>query len=306
VNLEPGQEYLWHGVTWATGAPTLLLADTNGGVLDQMAVMGLELGLKTTGPTRFCTGRYGFVDTFHVEALPCPGQAEASSGQCASCLEQDEFRFAHQFHTGGRAPQALTAYMAQPHWLYIATFGHAATKVGTAAEARRKSRLDEQGPRYATYLTQSPDGRAVRRLEDALTRELGLAQTVHRTAKVAALAEPDPGRAHAEHERVVASATTALAALGVTASRQEWSPPPEGLALRSPDQRRGRAVYPHDLRAGEHGFRIESCSGTQVLARVSADAEDVRYVVDLNTLKGRRVVFGDYTSPATTFQESLF
>jgi hypothetical protein len=45
--------------------------------------------------------------------------------------------------------------MSQPHWLYIATFTHAASKVGTVAAPRRKSRLDEQGPLYATYLKPS-------------------------------------------------------------------------------------------------------------------------------------------------------
>jgi hypothetical protein len=32
----------------------------------------------------------------------------------------------------------------------------------------------------------------------------------------------------------------------------------------------------------------------------------MRYVLDLNTLKGHRVVLGDYTSPETTLQAALF
>lgn len=196
--------------------------------------------------------------------------------------------------------------MSQPHWLYIATFAHAASKVGTAAAPRRKSRLDEQGALHATYLTQTPDGRAVRHLEDTLSRELGLAQRVRGAAKLAALADPDPGRVHAAHERVVYSATTVLAGLGATVSRQDWAPPDEGLALRSPQHQGERAVYPHDLREGEHGFHIESCSGSQVLARLPTHDQDMRYVLDLNTLKGRRIVLGEYTSPETTLQTALF
>ncbi|MGH3628647.1 MAG: DUF2797 domain-containing protein [Sciscionella sp.] len=309
MDIEGGREYLWHGVTWATGVPTLLLADTATGELGQVEVMGLEFGLKVTSPARFCTGGYGFVGTFQVEPVPCPWQAEVGSGgQCASCLEQDEFRFAHQFHKGGHAPPALTAYMAQPHWLYIATFAHAASKVGTAAAPRSKSRLDEQGAMHATYLAEVPDGCVVRDLEDALSRELGLAQTVRGAAKLAALADPhpDPGRVHTVHKQVVDSAVTVLATLGADIARREWTPPPEGFTLRSPQQQGERAIYPHDLRDGEHGLRIEACSGTQILAALPADFDDVRYVLDVNTLRGRRITFGDYTSPETTLQGSLF
>ena len=32
----------------------------------------------------------------------------------------------------------------------------------------------------------------------------------------------------------------------------------------------------------------------------------VRYVLDLNSLKGHRIVIGDYTSPQTAHQGSLF
>ena len=307
MDLRTGTEYLWHGVTWAAGQPTLLLANTATGLLDQIEVMGRELGLKVTSPARFCTGRYGFVDTFHVQPVPCPWWAEAGNGgQCSQCLEQDEFRFAHRFHKGGHAPSALVAYMSQPHWLYVATFAHGASKVGTAAAPRRKSRLDEQGAMYATYLAQAPDGRAVRYLEDAVSREIGVPQVVRGTAKLAALADPDSNRIQAAHERVVESAVAILTTLGVSASRAQWSPPAEGLALRSPQRHEERAVYPHDLREGEHGFHIESCAGAQVLARLSADAEAGRYILDLNALKGRRIVLGDFKSPETMLQAALF
>ncbi|MGQ0779202.1 MAG: hypothetical protein ACT4NY_33105 [Pseudonocardiales bacterium] len=307
MDLETGRQYVWHGVTWATGKPTLLLANTATGLLDQIEVMGLELGLKVSNPARFCTGRYGFADTFHVEPVPCPWQAEAGNGgQCPQCWEQDEFRSAHQFHKGGYVPPSLTAYMSQPHWLYIATFAHGASKVGTAAAPRRTSRLDEQGAMLASYLAEAPDGRAVRYLEDAVSREIGLSQTVRGAAKLAALTDPNPRRVQAAHERVVESAVAVLATMGISRSREEWSAPAEGMVLRSPPRQGERAIYPHDLREGKHGFYIESCAGTQILARISPDDEAVRYVLDLNALKGRRVVLGDFQSPETTLQAALF
>jgi hypothetical protein len=157
VDFAPGRPYLWHGVTWASGAPALLLADTTTGTMDAVDVMGLRIGVKAAGGGRFCTGRYGFTDTFRVEPLPCPQQAQAGpGGQCAACLGRDDFRFAHHAHRGGQAPAALSAYLDQPHLLYVATFAHAASKVGTAAAPRRVSRLDEQGPVHVTLASPRP------------------------------------------------------------------------------------------------------------------------------------------------------
>jgi hypothetical protein len=305
VNFAPGRPYLWHGVTWASGAPSLLLADTSTATLAAVDVMGLRIGVKAAGPGRFCTGRYGFAGTFRVEPLPCPQQAQAGSGgQCATCLERDEFRFAHHAHRGGPAPAALTAYLDQPHLLYVATFAHAASKVGTAAAPRRASRLDEQGPMHATYLVRARDGRAVRVLEDTLSRDIGLAQAIRGSAKLAGLADPDPRRTRAAHDAAVNRALAALTARGISPDPEEWTPPAPGAELRSPQQGE-RAIYPHDLRGGEHGFQVDSCSGSYALVRV-APGDDIRYVLDLNALKGRRVLVGGYSSPATALQGSLF
>lgn len=302
-----GTQYVWHGVTWATGKPTVLLADTTTGQLDHIEIAGRDIGLKVAGHVRYCTGRYAFAGTYQVEPVPCPRQAEAGSGgQCAACLAQDEFRFAHQFHQGGHAPAALAAYMSQPHWLYIATFSRTVSKIGTAAAPRKASRLNEQGPLCATYLAEVPDGRAVRHLEDELSRELGIAQTARGAAKLAALIRPDIDSVRQAHDRVVGSAVAALARRGIQPARQPWPPPAASLELLSPQRGGQRAAYPHDLRAGEHGFHTGSCLGTSALVRLTADAGPVRYVIDLNAVKGFRVVLGDFASPRTMTQTELF
>lgn len=305
MNFAPGRPYLWHGVTWTAGAPALLLADTSAGTLGAVDVMGLRIGVKAAGGGRFCTGRYAFAGTFRVEPLPCPQQAPAGpGGQCATCQERDDFRFAHHAHKGGYAPAALSAYLGQTHLLYIATFANAASKVGTAAAPRWVSRLDEQGPVHATYLVRAPDGRAVRALEDAVSRDAGLAQAVRGPAKLAALTDPDPRQTRAAHDDAVGRALAALTALGISPEHEEWTPPACGAELRSPRQGE-RLAYPHDLREGEHGFQVESCSGSHALVRL-APGDDVRYVLDLNALKGRRVLIGSYASPAKSLQASLF
>ncbi|UNZ21361.1 DUF2797 domain-containing protein [Streptomyces sp. 891-h] len=297
--------YVCHGLTWATGDPRLLLAPLPDGPLAYAEIMNQRLGYQVSGTGRWCTGRYRFTDTRRVQAVACPDRAPAEqSGQCARCASQDDFRFAHQFHQGGHAPEALTAYMAQPHWLYLATFADGTTKVGTAAEPRKRSRLDEQGVLVATYLTKSPDGRAVRFLEDALTQRLGLPQSVRAATKLQALAElHDLAPARSSHEKELARAAEALADMNVPTVLEPWTPPGEGDLLRTAGTE--RALYPHDPREGEHGFDILACAGSQVLAVLDGD-DDLRYLLDLGTLKGRRIALGSFTSPETAVQSALF
>lgn len=297
-------EYMCHGITWATGDPRLLLAPLPDGPLVYAEIMNQRLGFAV-GTGRWCTGRYQFADTVRVEALPCPDRAPTEqSDQCARCFRQDEFRFAHQFHQDGNVPQALRQYMDQPHWLYLATFADGATKVGTAAEPRKQSRLDEQGALIATYLAKSADGRAVRHLEDAISRSLQMPQTVRASTKLKALANlTDLSPASATHDHHVARAADALDSVDTSAILEKWTPPAEGERMRAAGG--VRMLYPHNLRDGEHGFAVVSCVGTQVLAVLDGD-DEVDYVLDLGTLKGRRITLGPFASPVAAFQNSLF
>lgn len=298
--------YVCHGITWANGDPRLLLAPVPGGPLVYAPVTGRRLGYQVSGTGRWCTGRYRFADRVRVEAVACPDRAPAEAGgQCAACVGRDDFRFAHRFHSGGHVPDALAAYMAQPHWLYLATFADGTTKVGTAAEPRKRSRLDEQGALVATYLAQSPDGRAVRFLEDALTRRLGLTQTVRAAAKLTALAElRDLAPARAAHQQHLGRTAESLTDLNIPAVLEPWTPPGEGDLLRTPGI--GRVLYPHDPRAGEHGLTVLSCLGSQVLASLDGDGE-LPYLLDLGALKGRRIALGaQFSSPPAAVQSALF
>ncbi|MFG2640389.1 DUF2797 domain-containing protein [Streptomyces sp. NPDC048370] len=297
--------YVCHGITWASGDPRLLLAPLPGGPLVPSGITGRRLGYQVSGTGRWCTGRYCFADLVRVEAVACPDRAPAEAGgQCAACTSRDDFRFAHQFHAGGHVPAALGAYMAQPHWLYLATFADGTTKVGTAADPRKRSRLDEQGALLATYLTQSPDGRTVRFLEDALTRRLGLTQTVRAAAKLAAMAQlRDLARPRAAHQQHLDHAVKALNDMNIPTVPEPWTPPAEGNLLRTPQT--GRALYPHDPREGEHGLTALSCAGSQILA--SLDGDELPYLLDLGVLKGRRITLGtQFSSPPAAVQSTLF
>lgn len=303
-------EWLGLGVAWSSGRPELDLRDVATGARARFPLLDRPLGLEVRSPGRFCTGWYGFVDGVG-RLLPCPGGRRAvTSGQCEDCALRDQFRFA-QGHLGGYVPAALEPYLREPQWLYVATFADGFSKVGTAVEGRRRTRLDEQGPALADYVARAADGRLVREAEDTLTRELELPQHRRGAAKAAAVAHPAPAeRVAARHAETVTQVVRLLAGTvwgpGMDVVREPWTPPEAMGVLRQPPPQGSWVEYPHDLAVGRHGLQVEACAGTVALARTEDGSDAVRHVVDLGRLRGIRLVLGSYTSPAAEVQEALF
>ncbi|MFJ6392826.1 DUF2797 domain-containing protein [Streptomyces sp. NPDC091972] len=307
-----GGSYLCLGVGWRSGVPCLDVVEASANAPSHVPLVGQFLGFRVPSPLRYCTGRYAFseqTDTVHV---PCPTHGAADKGgQCAQCASQDDFRFAHHFHTGGHAPDSLVRYMQQPHWVYIATFADGTSKVGTAANQRQKSRLDEQGALVATYVARTADGRIARNVEDAITRDCAVAQTKSRSAKLAALAAPLPAQQlqerHNELLRSVVSLVERLArtSSGLSGLRTAWEPPDETRAIVTAPPG-GWPVYEHDVLSGEHGLYVEGCCGQTALVRTEESEAPLRYLVDLGKLKGMRLVAGEFSSPGSAVQSALF
>jgi hypothetical protein len=269
----------------------------------RIPLIGRYVGFQVATATRFCTGRYRFVNGIHTEYLPCPDQEAAThSAQCQRCAGCDEFRFVHHFHVGGYAPDPLLQYMAQPHWVYIATFADGSSKVGTAADARKQSRIDEQGAVAAAYVARAADGRAARILEDAVTRDLTITQFRRRAAKVAALASPMARHLiTANHTRVVEDVVSLLGKIvpdtEAVVTNESWHPPAESKVLFDDVPSGGWHTYRHDLRTGGHGLFVDACAGPALLVRTYDAPDATRFVVDMGSIKGLRVLPGEFVSP---------
>lgn len=310
--LASGREYLYLGITWVPGVPSLDLVEVESARHIRLPVVGRRLAFRATARGKFCTGRYSFINRTGIEYRPCPGQEPATqSAQCAVCAGLDEFHFVHNFHQGGYVPPALIEYMKQPHWLYVATFADGSSKVGTATGERKRSRIDEQGAILASYVAQTRDGRTVRILEDAVTRELAMTQYRRRVDKVAALAHPQPRETiAAAHRQATDRVLAMLAPAGRDGSakveQESWHPPVEmALILESaPDG--GWPQYQHDIRNGEHGFLIDACAGPALLVHTVDEPDAQQYILDLGRMKGRRVLAGAFASPASVVQNALF
>ncbi|MFB9164356.1 DUF2797 domain-containing protein [Arthrobacter psychrochitiniphilus] len=300
---------LVRGVSWSAEGPSLSLT-TDDGDAQLPLVPGQWLKfevLRGDGvPARHCLG-FALVNVSgQPHHVPCPtGQPAERGFQCGACFGKDEMRYMHDFHRSGIAPPGLKTYLAQRHWLYIATFADGTTKVGTASEPSKWRRLAEQGALVARYVALARDGSVVRHLEDSVSTNLPPTQFVRGAAKFAALLHPRPPLHLEQTNKAMASVVRdyvgGLALEGFHTVDEQWERSVFSDAVAGPSR---RAAYPQPLDSGAHGIRLDSMLGLTAL--VGVDDVDGEFLLDLGALKGRKIRFGEYKSTLPALQESLF
>jgi hypothetical protein len=301
--------FLCHGVSWSRSGPSLTLVTPRGVrtplPLDDLPFfLGFRLSSGSGSGQRFCLGYSKASGPTDRRSFPCPEQTTAERGyQCGPCFARDDFRFMHDVHRSGVAPDGLGAYLAQDHWLYVATFADGSTKVGTASDRSKWTRLAEQGAVVARYVAHADDGRIVRVLEDAVTRHTGLPQAIRSASKTAALSRP---LAQSELDVLNADAADVVRGLlaqdvgidGFEAVEEQWQPPRSWERVLS-----ARAqIYPLSLEAGEHGGSILALLGPTALLALP----ESEFLLDLALLRGRRLELGGFRSAPVAVQDELF
>ncbi|MFC3965143.1 DUF2797 domain-containing protein [Nocardia jiangsuensis] len=294
-----GERYLVRAVSWAGGNPHLDLTEVGSGERTAVPLIGTTLAFSVPEPGQFCTGHAVFAASGEVRGRDCPAARPAVTGrQCAECAAADEFRFIHHVHRGGYIPDGLREYVARPHWVYIATFADASSKVGTAVHARKRTRLDEQGAVRATYLAWADSGVTAREYEDLVSGALDIVQSKRRSAKLTALSRPRPA---AEIERAhgwaVQEAREVLESASAVLPLEPWEPPAQHAGIAGDE-------YPHTLTSGDHCLTVGAMVGS--VASVTVNGEADRYLADFGVLAGRRVVPGPVRSAGISTQLGLF
>lgn len=302
--------YLCTGVSWDDDGPYLALSSPQGVTERQRLDAGTILAYRVLpgdgGTLRYCLGSVKVQDRHTRIHEPCPGHAPAERGfHCGPCFARDDWRQVHNSHRSGIASPGLKLYLAQPHWLYVATFADGATKVGTAADGHKRLRLTEQGAVAGRYVARAGDGRVVRVLEDLVTAETGLVQAVRSGAKTAALARPLAPEVldgiNSDHAAAVRHLLRSSGAEGFTVAEETWRRPAQfQTVLRAA----APAPYPLDPGSGEHGLVIEAMLGAAALVRV--DGADTPFLANLARLKGRRLQAGPYRTLLPALQAALF
>lgn len=300
---------LVRGISWTPAGPSLSLTTDDGGArLPLLPGQWLRFEVLSGDgvPARFCLGFTRVEESGQPEHIPCPsGQGAERGFQCGACFAKDQLRLMHDFHRSGQGSPGLKAYLSQQHWLYIATFADGTTKVGTASERSKWSRLAEQGALVARYVARAQDGAVVRHLEDAVSTNLPPTQFVRGAAKFAALLQPRPPL-HLEQTNkamadVVRQYVAGLALEGFEPVDEQWVRSDISETVAVPSR---RTAYPQSLDSGQHGMLLDSMLGPTALATL--DNVDGEFLVDLGALKGRKIRLGDFQTDIPALQESLF
>lgn len=301
---------LVRGISWSPDGPALSLTTDDGGAARLPLLPGqwLRFHVVTGGgvPARHCLGYMQVQGPEESMHHACPTRQAAERGyQCGTCFAKDEMRQMHDVHRGGFVPAGLRRYLEQPHWLYIATFADGTTKVGTASQRSKWSRLAEQGAVAAQYVAQAQDGTVVRLLEDAVSQTQGLTQFVRAAAKKTALLNPRPAAELMRHNQQVAGAVRAFLATdhrpGFVVVEQMWQGSDFSNGILGSLSRIG---YPQPLDAGAHGMRLDSMLGGVALVKLD-DAEPA-FLADLGSLRGHKIRFGSFATDIPALQEALF
>lgn len=298
---------LFLGVTWNDHVP--YMRTRNGGQRESelVAVEGLSLRYRIQGePERVCLGHVPFrsARSFH----DCHKKPQPGSRRCERCsiVEATFAANLHHAHTKGSAEldASVRDHMDQPNRLYLAAFRDGSIKVGTSTLGRADKRLEEQGAWIAQFVAETTNGRSVRHLEDAVTEQLAIAQSVSATRKGRGLISPVTDdqlltslrQAAADVHRLVVEPATGN---DVELMDNPWRHPMTGHpALANPLR------YPLSLTQGRHDLHALTAVGRHLLVK-RADGDDV-FAIDPAPLFGVCFEIGDFGSDEIAIQDSLF
>lgn len=307
-SMQPGARVLISAMVWSAGEPQLRLR-CDGKASELVDATGIELvyAHPSAGPMRRCVGHKPFREPT-TPWVDCDTPPLAGARTCDRCTAIDA-TFASQLHHAhnlgtGEIDTAVRAHLEKPNVAYLAGFRDGSIKIGTSTAPRLETRLLEQGAWLATTVALATNGFAVRMLEDLITSELGLPQSVTVTRKLRGLTDPRPDDSLvtklAQWTQGVHRLIGELNDDRLNAANTEWMNP------NASDESWSRVhPYPQRLDRGAHAFVIEKACGRSILLRRPGGTDS--FVADIGQLFGVECTIGDDVVPdELTVQDSLF
>ncbi|TAP27936.1 DUF2797 domain-containing protein [Arthrobacter sp. S41] len=304
---------LCHGISFSQHEPAPMLRLRTA---DQWKTEYLELNRSLSmdvGELKFCLGYITMNRDGSRNTLPCPKTKALRTGtQCDSCRRLDHSKFMHQFHKTGEAPEGMRKYLEQPHFLYVASFAHGATKVGTTSTQSKWTRLAQQGAVIARYIARANDGTAIRVLEDLVTVHVALTQQVRQKSKIKGLVswELDLAQLDEINEQAASKARDFLGAqrgldtYGVELRDELWEQPAFAHPVIEAWNSRTLHAWNSALPGATADLRIRGVLGQSIMAD-SGEGTTLR-LLDAAELKTREVQLRQQYGEFKEEQSALF
>lgn len=315
------------GLTWDDLNPRLRIRYLDEESSRLVPAVGFHLTYRAEADAeRWCIGRPASTDPADNGApTDCLNRAKSTeynpnSRFCVSCAV-DEAMLAsslHHAHTRDRRDldPTIRDHLARPNVLYLAGFRDGSTKIGTSTAHRIDVRLAEQGAWSARLVGGAANGFVVRRLEDDVTAELRLPQSVAVGRKLSGLARP-VGNDHLD--RLLDEALASVRSLDSIAREvaghgfhlevhvdgslldQTWKNPGFDQALWNDHP---LYPYPAALDDGAHALTIVGLCGR--VAVITRPDSDDRFLADLGQWFGVELHPGQVEPTPITVQGALF
>lgn len=291
--------------SWADGRPRLRTRppDAPSSPVD---AAGFRLHYRVDEPPIWhCPGRVPF-RAGRGDYVDCLKRPQPGGRTCVDCAVAEATLAGSLHHAHVRDADeldtAVDTHLRQPNVLYLAVFGDGSVKVGTSTAGRTTKRLLEQGALAAAVVAKTDDGIVVRKIEDLVTEQLGIPQSVGVARKLKGLVSPMTRERLADRLDTATEQVHELldrhAPTGVTPTLEPWL-----NAARDRLQEEKLFRYPADLRRDAHRLTIEDMVGR--LAVVSGTGGD-RFVIDIGRIFGLELEIGDYDPVEVAVQDTLF
>ena len=295
------------GLTWASGEPLVRVRDDGSATSELVPLVGLVLNYQADREApRLCVGKTPFrsADGDHYDCMNRPESGSKLGTQC-SISDATFASNLHHAHTKDRADidPAIAEHLRQPNVLYLAAFRDGSVKVGTSTAKRHHKRLTEQGAWRALLVATTTDGYAVRDIEDRITADLEIPQSVSIGRKLDGMASP-LSDARLDEELAwradqVRDLQNRMADKRIEPQREPWTFPGGDAAIWHSLHR-----YPVRLDTGQHDLEVVAACGriAVVQRRGTADV----FAADIGQVFGIELRLGDYESDELAVQDSLF
>ncbi|WPR63710.1 DUF2797 domain-containing protein [Glutamicibacter protophormiae] len=304
---------LCHGISFSHYEPAPSLSLRRGSQWSHESLSVNRTLRLQVSDLKFCLGYITMNPDGSRNNFPCPkNKAVRTGSQCDRCRRLDHSKFMHHFHTTGEAPAGMRKYLEQPHFLYVASFAHGATKVGTTSTQSKWSRLAQQGAVVARYIAGAADGAAVRVLEDLITEHVGLGQQVRQKSKVKGLTSwelnlaslDEINDAAAAEARNFLSAQRGLETYGIELRDEQWEQPE--YAQRVVEAWDAHSLHPWDQEIADNQFniRVRGVLGQTIMVD-SGPATTLR-LIDAAELKTHELDVADERGDFHEEQSALF